>query len=477
MSRKKSSAALPGGYTPPDMLVPMKKEERILLAFSGGADSSALLDMLLRSGFTVECAHLDHMIRGAEAERDREFCAEVCRERGVPIHTECVDVPASARERGEGLEEAARRERYAFFERVMTARGIRLLATAHNADDNLETMLMRLTRGCGARGMCGIPPVRGLGGGRTVVRPILGVTKAEIHSYCRERGIRFVYDSTNDDVDYSRNRLRARVLPELRRINPAADAAAARLAANLRADCAYLDALAGKFIKENLHDGSLPTAKLAEEASPVSSRVVRLLAADAGCGMPEETHISAVLAALGAHGRKRISLPGGVDAVLADGRLSFARSGTDDGSRVLPDGIYPLREGGNPLPGGFSVTLGDTGTPGGENINIIYKVSTKTHLSADKIKGALYARPRRAGDRILLGGMHKSLKKLFCDKKIPSCLRAAIPVICDGEDVIYVPFIGVRDGAEAKYAGSAVSVTVRLDGGPETYGYPEDDTK
>ena len=152
--------------------------------------------------------------------------------------------------------------------------------------------------------------------------------------------------------------------------------------------------------------------------------------------MPEETHISAVLAALGAHGRKRISLPGGVDAVLADGRLSFARSGTDDGSRVLPDGIYPLREGGNPLPGGFSVTLGDTGTPGGENINIIYKVSTKTHLSADKIKGALYARPRRAGDRILLGGMHKSLKKLFCDKKIPSCLRAAIPVICDGEDVI-----------------------------------------
>ena len=74
-----------------------------MLAFSGGADSSALLDMLLRSGFTVECAHLDHMIRGAEAERDREFCAEVCRERGVPIHTECVDVPASARERGEGL--------------------------------------------------------------------------------------------------------------------------------------------------------------------------------------------------------------------------------------------------------------------------------------------------------------------------------------------------------------------------------------
>ena len=123
-----------------------------MLAFSGGADSSALLDMLLRSGFTVECAHLDHMIRGAEAERDREFCAAVCRERGVPIHTECVDVPASARERGEGLEEAARRERYAFLERVMTARGIRLLATAHNADDNLETMLMRLTRGCGSYG-------------------------------------------------------------------------------------------------------------------------------------------------------------------------------------------------------------------------------------------------------------------------------------------------------------------------------------
>lgn len=207
-------AELPAGFVPPWELAAMEKGERVLLAFSGGADSSALLDMLMHAGAAVECAHLDHMIRGAEAEEGRGI---LCPRRRAVRRTDpmraAADVPASAKAHGEGLEEAARRERYAFFERVMSERGIRLLVTAHNADDNLETMLLRLARGCGARGMCGIPTVRRLGGGREVVRPMLGMTKAQVLEYCREREIPFVYDSTNGDVEYSRNRLRALVLP------------------------------------------------------------------------------------------------------------------------------------------------------------------------------------------------------------------------------------------------------------------------
>ena len=191
--------------------------------------------------------------------------------------------------------------------------------------------------------------------------------------------------------------------------------------------------------------------------------------------MLEEKHVRMLIDACGV-GDTSVSLPGGIRAEVRGGLLAFSRV-CEPHHEELPEGNFYLSEGENPLPGGCTVIICYDTADNSENTNLIYKVSTKTHLSADKIKGALYARPRRAGDRILLGGMHKSLKKLFCDKKIPSCLRAAIPVICDGEDVIYVPFIGVRDGAEAKYAGSAVSVTVRLDGRPETYGYPEDDTK
>lgn len=107
-------AELPAGFVPPWELAAMEKGERVLLAFSGGADSSALLDMLMHAGAAVECAHLDHMIRGAEAERDAEFCARAAERYGVPIHIGHADVPASAKAHGEGLEEAARRERYAF---------------------------------------------------------------------------------------------------------------------------------------------------------------------------------------------------------------------------------------------------------------------------------------------------------------------------------------------------------------------------
>lgn len=458
------------GFIPPDMLTEMKKGERILLGFSGGADSSALLDLLTSAGFEVECAHLDHMIRGDEAKRDADFCVAAAERYGVPIFVGHVDVPASAREHREGLEEAARRERYAFFERVMSERGIRLLATAHNADDNLETMLMRLARGCGARGMCGIPPVRELGGGRLAVRPILGMTKSRVIDHCRARGIEYVSDSTNSDLDYFRNRIRARVLPELRVINPAASAAAARLAANLRADCEYLDSLADDFIAAERRDGAVPAARLAALARPVAARVTERLYLQAGGTMAEEVHISAVLSLLGSSGTRRVSMPGGITAVLSGGALSFVRQGEEE-IRILPDGIYPLSEGVNSLPGGFEVVIGTADNDGGENINIIYKVSTKAIFSADKIKGALYARPRRPGDRIFQGGMHKSIKKLYCDKKIPTGLRAALPIICDEDGVLYVPFAGARDSAAA---ADGIQIAVRLAGDGKTYGYPED---
>lgn len=476
---------LPRGFVQPGDLTDIEDGERLLLALSGGADSAALLDMLCRSGCIVECAHLNHMIRGDAADRDEAFCKALAESRGLVFHSARVDVPRSAHEHGEGIEAAARRERYAFLENVMRERGIRILITAHNADDNLETMLLRLVRGCGAQGMCGIPPMRMLPDGGIVLRPMIGVTKAEVLAYCRECGIDHVTDETNEDIDYARNRVRAKVLPELWMINPAASAAAARLGAELREDCAYLDAQARQFINENTEADAddrttcrhrnVSAESLTALPRPIAVRVIRMLYDGAVGGvMLEARHISLLLSLVSdavergniTVPRRLMSLPGGVFAVVSGGR--FMISATDEcqmRSAVLPDGIYPLEPGENLLPGGCTVVIAENSCEDGENgknINIIYKVATKAHLSADKIKGTLYARPRRAGDRILMGGMHKSLKKLLCDRGVPPADRASLPIICDDDGIAAVPFVGVRDDLRVKRPGDERCVTIYL---------------
>ena len=160
----------------------------VLTGLSGGADSVALTHLLARcaarDGFPLTALHVHHGIRGAEADRDAAFCAAFAKALGVELITVRVDVPALAEASGDGLETAARDARYRVFEAVMRERGIPLLATAHHADDNAETVLFRLCRGTGLRGLCGIPACRQLGDG-WVTRPLLPFTKEELLSYCR----------------------------------------------------------------------------------------------------------------------------------------------------------------------------------------------------------------------------------------------------------------------------------------------------
>lgn len=143
--------------------------------------------------------HVNHGIRGEEAIRDREFCRGFCRDRGIPFFCLDADVPAM-RQQGESLETAARRVRYGYFAAVMGEQDYPLLAVAHNADDNLETVLFRICRGTGLRGLCGIPPVRAFGSGY-LVRPLLGVSREEILRYLGERELSYVTDSTNEETD------------------------------------------------------------------------------------------------------------------------------------------------------------------------------------------------------------------------------------------------------------------------------------
>ena len=197
-----------------------------VLGFSGGPDSVALA-LLLRElalegelRVTLHLAHLNHRLRGAESEADEQFCRRFAERHALPIHVGHADVAGAAEAPGRSVESAARRARYAFLGRTAQAVGCRVVATAHHADDVAETVLMRLLRGAGMRGLGAMPPQRMLGPEHPdvrLVRPLLGVRKAELLAFLAERRQAFRTDSSNADLSYTRNRVRHELLPMLRR--------------------------------------------------------------------------------------------------------------------------------------------------------------------------------------------------------------------------------------------------------------------
>lgn len=431
---------LPEGFTPPHLLADMPAGTPVLLAFSGGPDSSALLSMLRHycdlSGAPLFAAHVDHMIREDEHLRDLDFCKKAADELGVELFTLVEDVPAAAKESGESLELAARRIRYAFFDKIMKEQGIPILATAHNADDNLETMLLNLTRGCGLRGLCGIPPCREVGCGK-VVRPILGMTKSDVLAYCKEHCVDYVIDSTNAVADCSRNSLRLGVIPELKKLCAAVSENAYRTCKGLREDLGYIEGAAEDFL--GIYRDALPVKELCSLPPPVKKRV---LTAFFGDGL-EEVHISAVLKlAERCVPHSALSLPGNIRAAIEDGCL--IKTEDAKAAEQMCDFTVLLKEGINRLPGGFSLFVSENKS----SIRNVYNSITYASIPFDTINGSLFARNRRGGDRICLRGMNKSVKKLMCDKKIPLGDRSRLPIVCDDLGILFIPGIGTRDGCE-----------------------------
>ncbi len=421
-------------FISPHLISGMPKDTPVLLGLSGGADSTALLHMLLETGAPVECAHINHMIRGDEAMSDEEFCRALCKRLGVPLHVLRFDVPELARSEGMTLEEAARLVRYGFFSQIMTERGIPLLATAHNANDNLETILLKLTRGSGARGVAGIPPMRKLDAG-ICVRPILTMSREEIIEYCEKNSLTYVTDSTNFDTEYSRNLIRAEITPRLLSINPALLSAATRFSELMREDEALLSGIAADFLEKS--GDNIKTDELLSLPPSIARRVIAEAAARSGAGMLEYVHISTLLR-MCERPSASMSLPGRVTAVISSDRLIFLR----DGEEKAPFSLE-ITEKITQLPYGGYIIIEENP----DSLRNIYNLVISQYINLDKIKSGLRVRSREVGDRILSRGMHKSVKKLMCDKRIPSPERQTYPIVEDGDGILWIPGVALRDGA------------------------------
>ena len=402
------------------------------VAFSGGADSTALLLCLFRLRETLaidlRAVHVHHGIRGAEADRDAEFCREFCEKYGIPFQLVRVDVPAYAREQRLSVETAARRLRYEALEQAAPEGDI---ATAHHAGDNAETVLFHLLRGSGMRGLRGILPRSG-----RIIRPLLGVEKQEILRFLAECGEHYVEDSTNSLPDASRNRLRADLIPLLLRENPAALKHIARTAAMLTEDEAFITGEAEKAYQRCFDPIGGGIHGLAQYAKPVRMRVCMLRLER----MPKPLHIDPsyeMLCAIDSAllcGSGTVNLSGDVYARVYRGILYMQTK------VFLPEPVL-LHEGENrifPEKACFAVCC-----EGDALSRNIHTADTKKTLDFDKIKGQLSFRMCSPQDRLTLPGRNfGTLLKKQIQALVPAPERERLHILYDDLGCVWCEQIG-----------------------------------
>ena len=453
----------------PAALAGMSPDTPVLVAFSGGADSVALLHMLIerrkKDGFPLTLAHVNHGIRGDEALRDRTFCVSQAQRLGLEICVLDADVPQYARENGLGIEEAARNIRYAYFASLMQEKNIPILVTAHHADDNLETVLFRLARGTGARGLQGISPARAFEGGM-LVRPLLPFSKSALLRYCEENRLEYVTDSTNTDTAYARNRIRAEVVPVMEELFAGVAERTTDLCAFLREDDQYLSSQAQAFLAAYEEHEPISLAALRRLPAPIARRALLTWVEQVCERSPEAVHLQALW---------RLVTGDTPDACVAlpNGRTAYAQG---DGLCVrigTPSPFIPYR-----FPFAYGeMTLPETAIRicvlSADDIQKVHNLSTPTYtiltVGLAIIKKDLYWRSRQAGDVLLKNGMHRKLRKLYAEANVPVHLRERIPLLCDEEGIVWAPMVGLRDGIVASENAACTVVKVCI---PKEMGIP-----
>jgi tRNA(Ile)-lysidine synthase len=300
-----------------DALIP--EGSRVLAAVSGGADSVCLLDLLLAArrtlGIEVRAAHVNHGLRTA-ATADERFVRGLCRRLGVRLAVRRVDVRGLARERRLTLEQAGRELRYSVLDRVARREGCGVVALGHNAEDNLETVLLNLARGAGLAGVAGIPVCRG-----RFVRPLLDIERESLRQHLRSRGLAWVEDETNDDPAFKRNLVRQRALPALLEVNTAAVANARRLSRLLAAEDGYLDGRAAEALAGSLDRPGgrrVDIRKLARYDEILQRRALRLLIPALDLAAVER-----VMGLLHCRPGRALDLTGGITVRRVGGYLEF----------------------------------------------------------------------------------------------------------------------------------------------------------
>lgn len=418
---------------------------RILCAVSGGADSVALLRLLCDVRDRGECelyaAHFEHGIRGEASLEDMRFVVSLCGELNVPLRVGRADVPAEAVRAGEGLETCARRLRHEFLEKTRRELGADVIALAHHRRDRAETVLMHLLRGAGRKGAAALPARDGV-----LARPLIDLDPEELRAFLTGIGQPWREDESNFTADNPRNALRLNVFPELRKIYPGFETALCRFADITGEEDRLLDRLTREYLESGVRcEYGVFVLALAEKA--ILRRAIRSLFPQADLGFTES--------ALNAKDYR-------------DAGAGVRVCGSEDGRLYL---IPPLAEpeeqmlalcGTTVLEG---VCTAECAPCAAEPVRDNGRVQA---LDAGALRGAAL-RLRRNGDFIRplgMDGRRKSLGDYLTDRKFPLPLRDRLPVIADGNEILWAPGVGISEKAKLSDGSEAVMIRIKtVDGG------------
>ena len=434
--------------------------DTLIIGLSGGADSTALLDLLSTlPAFPLRliAAHLNHCLRGADSDADEQFCRELAAHHGIPFESRRVDVKTMARADSLNLEDAGRRARIVFFDELVTTRQARAVVLAHHTDDQAETVLMRLLRGSGMSGLAGMP----WRNDRGYVRPMLEITRSEIEAYLSERHLEWREDSSNRDISFLRNRIRHELLPLLEQYNPSVRTCLTITAGILSAEDALLDdqtvQAAGQVCRFPDGTASCDISRLDALPLALQRRLIRLMLSRLAGNLEHITHrhLENILQmATAARPNLRISLPQGLVAVKEYGTLIIT-------SRDKP--AFESSEISIPGPGSYRL-------PDGSLLRIELSpapvdpcgAATTACFDADRALFPWQVRTFRPGDRIQPLGMSgsKKVKDIFIDAKIPAARRTRTPLVFCGSELIWI--VGLRTSRLSKIDSSTSRIIIAV---------------
>ncbi len=444
----------------------------VILGLSGGADSVALFFVLLEyrqfleekyhKSFRLRCVYVHHMIRD-DADRDVELVTRLCGEQNIPLFVEKRDVTAEAKELSQTVEEAGRRIRYAIFEKYAKEAESDIrpakIAVAHHMDDQAETVLFNMVRGTGITGLSGMQPVTG-----NIIRPLLGVTKAEILGYVKSLGKEYITDSTNSDVKYSRNRLRNETIPSLAKINDRAVEHIAAAAEKLAVAERFMEQCAAheydNCVKIGEYMGVRELHLVVERYNKLDEALKDLLIMQLLCDCAGrskdigEVHVKSVESLAEGQTGRFVMLP-------------YAMTAHRTGDTIVVRKNAPENENENGNFNNLSFTMDvkdiddvaeisrdDTG-----KIKVVKKECTK-FFDYDKITGCVHMKSVDTSDEMIIDryGHKKKVGRIFIDEKIPAYRRKDYCAICDERDILWIP--GLRDAFNCRVDESTRRVAV-----------------
>ncbi len=414
----------------------LKKGDSVIVGLSGGADSVCLLHLLnsLKNEYELDitASHINHGIRGVEALFDAEFSEKFSKTLNVPFELLNADCITFAKENNMSVEEAGRKIRYDFFEFLKKDENT-LIATAHNSNDNAETVVFNLARGSALAGVSGIPPKR-----NNIIRPLIYCTREEIEGYCNENSLKYVTDSTNNETEYTRNKIRHNILPLLKEINSGAVDAVSRFSSLAREDEAFLSDLAYHSLEASKKDkNSYFIEDIISLKEPIKKRVISFAITDFSGEIPDFKKIKAVSDLINTNGK--IQLYKNCYCEAKDGILHFF--GDTLKKEALPQKTLNSLE--------FSESFSDfyiKSEKYTENSKKINYSLLDNLIDCDTIIGKLVLRSKENGDKITLKkrNVTKTLKKLFNEENIPVSERAEFPVLSDDKGIVWVYKFGTN---------------------------------